>query len=82
MKNVGNLAELSNCASSVHTHPVNAYQRFVNAFVYLKYQLQQARCCQEGTRVWKVESDEKDSILREAFRKLGMTTKRQNYVVF
>ena len=35
MENIGKLAELSNCAGSVHTHPVNAYQHFVNAFVYL-----------------------------------------------
>ena len=79
--NVEKLSELSNCADSVHTHPVNAYQHFVNAFVYINNSYGRQDAARKAQEVWKVGSDEKkDYILKEAFRKIEMTTKR-NYVV-
>ena len=77
MDNVEKLSELSNCADSVHTHPVNAYQHFVNAFVYINNSYGRQDAVRKAQEVWKVGSDEKDYILKEAFRKIEMTTKRK-----
>ena len=68
MDNVEKLSELSNCADSVHTHPVNAYQHFVNAFVYINNSYGRQDAVRKAQEVWKVGSDEKkDYILKEAF---------------
>ena len=79
MENVGKLPELSNCAGSVHTHTVHAHhQHFVNSFVYLNTSYGRQYAVRKEHEFWKVESDEKkDSILREAFWKLEMMTKRK-----
>ena len=78
MDNVEKLSELSNCADSVHTHPVNVYQHFVNAFVYINNSYGRQDAVRKAQEVWKVGSDEKkDYILKEAFRKIEMTTKRK-----
>ena len=78
MDNVEKLSELSNCADSVHTHPVNAYQHFVNAFVYINNSYGRQDAVRKAQEVWKIGSDEKkDYILKEDFRKIEMTTKRK-----
>ena len=59
MDNVEKLSELSNCADSVHTHPVNAYQHFVNAFVYINNSYGRQDAVRKAQEVWKVGSDEK-----------------------
>ena len=54
MDNVEKLSELSNCADSVHTHPVNAYQHFVNAFVYINNSYGRQDAVRKAQEVWKV----------------------------
>ena len=78
MENVERLAELSNCVDAVHRHPMNSYQHFVNAFVYVKNSYGRQDAVRKAQEFWKVESDEKkDCILKETFRKLEMTKKRK-----
>ena len=71
------LAELSNCANSVQTHPVNAFQHFVNTFVYLNNSYSRQDAVRKTQAFKNVKIDEKNSILKEAFWKLEMTTKRK-----
>jgi hypothetical protein len=71
MENTQRLAELSNCADSVHSHIVYGYQHFVNAFVYANNCHGRQDAVRKAQEFWKVQSDEKkDSIVKEAFRKL------------
>ena len=82
MEDVEKLTELSNCADTVHRHPVNAYQHFVNAFTYVKNSYGRQDAVRKAQKLWKAESDKKkDFILKEAFRKLEMT-KKKNHIVF
>ena len=57
MENVERLAELSNCVDAVHRHPMNSYQHFVNAFVYVKNSYGRQDAIRKAQEFWKVESD-------------------------